>query len=255
MQGIPPKAARLQTEELLAKVRLTEAANVRSGSYSGGMKRRLSVAIALLGDPKIVFLVRLSPTDDHRQCFLLCRQGGGAFGAGRAHDRHGPDIQAACLGHHPGGEARRALPASQRTHGEVMGTTPVGLTGSISAGRAIVLTTHSMEEADVLGDRIAIMARGHLRCIGSSLHLKQRFGAGYQLSLTTADLNQAKGDRNGTETLEKHAATKAFVAQNLGQQPTEETKAYLQVRQLLVRACNTLLQAAQRCFIPRDGCY
>lgn len=52
-----------------------------------------------------------------------------------------------------------------------------------TAGRAIVLTTHSMEEADVLGDRIAIMARGRLRCIGSSIHLKHRFGSGYQVQL------------------------------------------------------------------------
>ena len=48
-------------------------------------------------------------------------------------------------------------------------------------GRAIVLTTHSMEEADILGDRIAIMALGRLRCIGSALRLKQRFGAGYDM--------------------------------------------------------------------------
>ena len=54
-----------------------------------------------------------------------------------------------------------------------------------TAGRAIVLTTHSMEEADVLGDRIAIMARGRLRCIGSSIHLKHRFGSGYQVQLQT----------------------------------------------------------------------
>lgn len=33
-----------------------DAAKVRSGSYSGGMKRRLSVAIALIGDPKLVIL-------------------------------------------------------------------------------------------------------------------------------------------------------------------------------------------------------
>ena len=42
-----------------------------------------------------------------------------------------------------------------------------------------------MEEADVLGDRIAIMARGRLRCIGSSIHLKHRFGSGYQVQLHT----------------------------------------------------------------------
>jgi ABC-type multidrug transport system ATPase subunit len=50
-------------------------------------------------------------------------------------------------------------------------------------GRAIVLTTHSMEEADVLGDRIAIMVRGKLRAIGSSIRLKHKFGSGYQVSL------------------------------------------------------------------------
>lgn len=49
-------------------------------------------------------------------------------------------------------------------------------------GRVIVLTTHSMEEADVLGDKVAIMARGKLRCIGTSLRLKQRFGGGYYVS-------------------------------------------------------------------------
>lgn len=48
-------------------------------------------------------------------------------------------------------------------------------------GRAIVLTTHSMEEADILGDRIAIMARGAIKALGSSIRLKQKFGAGYQV--------------------------------------------------------------------------
>ncbi len=48
--------AEQSTEELLSQVKLVEAANVRAASYSGGMKRRLSVAIALIGDPKILFL-------------------------------------------------------------------------------------------------------------------------------------------------------------------------------------------------------
>lgn len=50
--------------------------------------------------------------------------------------------------------------------------------------RAVVLTTHSMEEADILGDTIAIMARGQLRALGTSLRLKQRFGSGYQVPPT-----------------------------------------------------------------------
>lgn len=56
MQGLPGSLVREQSATLLEQVRLTKAARLRSGSYSGGMKRRLSVAIALLGDPHIVFL-------------------------------------------------------------------------------------------------------------------------------------------------------------------------------------------------------
>ena len=42
--------------------------------------------------------------------------------------------------------------------------------------RTILLTTHFMDEADLLGDRIAIMADGRLKCSGSSLFLKSRCG-------------------------------------------------------------------------------
>ncbi|KAG7397743.1 hypothetical protein PHYBOEH_000282 [Phytophthora boehmeriae] len=52
--------------------------------------------------------------------------------------------------------------------------------------RVIVLTTHFMDEADILGDRIAILADGQLRCAGSSLFLKNRFGAGYNLTMIKA---------------------------------------------------------------------
>ena len=42
-----------QAEELLHRVRLTDSASIRTVSYSGGMKRRLSVAMAMLGNPKV----------------------------------------------------------------------------------------------------------------------------------------------------------------------------------------------------------
>jgi len=44
------------------------------------------------------------------------------------------------------------------------------------AGRTTILSTHFMDEADVLGDRIAIMASGEIRCCGTSLFLKNKFG-------------------------------------------------------------------------------
>ncbi|KAF5269887.1 hypothetical protein FQR65_LT05685 [Abscondita terminalis] len=49
--------------------------------------------------------------------------------------------------------------------------------------RTILLTTHFMDEADLLGDRIAIMANGRLQCSGSSFFLKKKYGAGYHLIL------------------------------------------------------------------------
>ena len=49
--------------------------------------------------------------------------------------------------------------------------------------RIIILTTHYMDEADILGDRIGIMSGGELMCLGSSLFLKNRFGVGYNLTM------------------------------------------------------------------------
>jgi len=47
--------------------------------------------------------------------------------------------------------------------------------------RTVILSTHFMEEADLLGDRIAIMANGKVQCVGSSLFLKKNYGGGYHL--------------------------------------------------------------------------
>lgn len=47
--------------------------------------------------------------------------------------------------------------------------------------RTILLTTHFMDEADVLSDRIAIMVDGELKSVGSTFFLKKRFGSGYHL--------------------------------------------------------------------------
>ena len=58
------------------------------------------------------------------------------------------------------------------------------------AGRVIVLTTHAMEEADTLGDAIGIMSHGALLCLGSSLHLKSKFGSGYRVDLSAPHSRQ-----------------------------------------------------------------
>ncbi|EFA83624.1 hypothetical protein PPL_02690 [Heterostelium album PN500] len=127
-KGIPEDRIAAEVEERLKDVELGAAANLPTGKYSGGMRRRLSTAIALIADPKIVYLDE--PTT-------------------------GMD------------------PVSRR---QVW-----NLIEKVKKGRVIILTTHSMEEADVLGDRIAIMKKGKLVCLGTSLRLKNKFGAGYRL--------------------------------------------------------------------------
>lgn len=53
--------------------------------------------------------------------------------------------------------------------------------------KIIILTTHYMDEADVLGDRIGIMAAGKIICLGSSLFLKNLYGTGYKLTCVKAN--------------------------------------------------------------------
>lgn len=58
-------------------------------------------------------------------------------------------------------------------------------------GKIIILTTHYMDEADILGDRICIMADGKIKCCGSSLFLKNRYGVGYNLVIAKKTRNDA----------------------------------------------------------------
>jgi ABC-2 type transport system ATP-binding protein len=56
LQGIPAAERKRRASELLERVGLTEAADRRVGGYSGGMKRRLDLALALVHQPRILFL-------------------------------------------------------------------------------------------------------------------------------------------------------------------------------------------------------
>lgn len=177
IKGLHPSTIKSVTEKSLAEVKLTDAAKVRAGSYSGGMKRRLSVAIALIGDPKMVFLDE--PTT----------------GMDPITRRHVWDIIE---------DAKK--------------------------GRSIVLTTHSMEEADILGDRIAIMAKGKLHCIGTSIRLKSRFGTGYitNVSFLGNTPGETPNTHSNTDTREPHLEpVKQFFKERLNLDPKEESKMYL----------------------------
>jgi len=107
-----------------------------AGTYSGGNKRKLSVAIALIGSPKCVFLDEPSTGMD---------------------------------------------PVSRRFMWNFISET--------MTSRAVILTTHSMEECEALCARISILVHGRLRCIGSSQHLKARYGKGFEFEISVDEKN------------------------------------------------------------------
>jgi ABC-type multidrug transport system ATPase subunit len=53
--------------------------------------------------------------------------------------------------------------------------------------RCVLLTTHDLEEAEALCNRIGIMHQGNLKCLGSLLHLKKKFGTGYKVSISVQE--------------------------------------------------------------------
>ncbi|XP_074292563.1 ABC transporter A family member 2-like [Silene latifolia] len=175
IKGLPPATISTVTQNSLAEVRLTNAAKMRTSSYSGGMKRRLSVAIALIGDPKLIILDE--PTT-------------------------GMD------------------PISRRHVWDII--------ENAKRGRAIILTTHSMEEADILSDRIGIMAKGRLRCVGTSTRLKSRFGTGFIANISFVG-NLIGTPYNGDAPTDSHSqeAVKNFFKQHLDVVPKEENKSFL----------------------------
>uniref|UniRef100_A0A6Q2XA99 ABC transporter domain-containing protein n=1 Tax=Esox lucius TaxID=8010 RepID=A0A6Q2XA99_ESOLU len=128
LKGYPCEKIPDEVDRIIRILNLEDKRNAYSKTLSGGMKRKLSIGIGLIGDSKVVMLDE--PTS-------------------------GMD------------------PSARRATWDL-------LQGE-KRGRTILLTTHFMDEADLLGDRIAIMAEGELQCCGSPLFLKNKYGAGYHM--------------------------------------------------------------------------
>lgn len=130
IKGVSEKDIDRIVSGMIRYLSLTQYENKVAGNYSGGNKRKLSVAISLIGDPAIVFLDEPSTGMD---------------------------------------------PVSRRFMWKFISDT--------MENRAVILTTHSMEECDALCHRIGIMVDGSLSCLGTPQHLKNRFGDGFQLDI------------------------------------------------------------------------
>ncbi|NXO00745.1 ABCA4 protein, partial [Rhinopomastus cyanomelas] len=131
LRGVPAEEIQRVAEWGIQKLGLPAYADHLAGTYSGGNKRKLSTAIALIGCPPLVLLDE--PTT-------------------------GMDPQ-----------SRRLLWDS--------------IVSVLRDGRAVVLTSHSMEECEALCTRLAIMVKGNFKCLGTIQQLKYKFGDGYIVTL------------------------------------------------------------------------
>lgn len=129
LRNIPKRELAGAVDRAMEAVNLAFAAKRKSSECSGGMRRRLSVAMSLLGDPKAVLLDEPTSALDPATCALVWKA-----------------IEEA------------------------------------KAGKSIVITTHSMEEASVLCDRLHMVTRGALRTTGIPEDLRLRLGRGYRLA-------------------------------------------------------------------------
>eukprot|EP00871_Galdieria_phlegrea_P000584 jgi/Galph1/1526/GphlegSOOS_G203.1 len=131
LKGSNRKHIKKRVDSLLESVGLTGSRNQVASKLSGGMKRRLCVAIAFAGNPKIVFLdepsTGLDPLSKHALWKFIEEQ---------------------------------------------------------KPGRSILLTTHAMDEAERLCDKVGLVTEGTLQCVGDPESLKNRLGVGYRLEIT-----------------------------------------------------------------------
>uniref|UniRef100_A0A8C8MGJ7 Cholesterol transporter ABCA5 n=1 Tax=Oncorhynchus tshawytscha TaxID=74940 RepID=A0A8C8MGJ7_ONCTS len=152
IKGILPSDIDNEVSKVLKDLDLEKIMDAQAKNLSGGQKRKLSVGIAILGDPKILLLdeptAGMDPCSRHQVWSLL--------------------------------KSRRA-------------------------GRVTVLSTHYMDEADILADRKAVISQGQLKCVGSSLYLKTKCGVGYHLRMSIG----GRCEVDGVTSLVKHHVPKA----------------------------------------------
>lgn len=134
IKGIPTERRHDIVEECIVQLNLMDHRDKPAGTLSGGNKRKLSVAVAIIGNPPIILLDEPSAGMDP--------------------------------------EARRFM------------WSVVEKISQRDKKSAVILTTHSMEEAEALSTKMGIMVRGGIfRCYGSAQHIKNKFATGYELEI------------------------------------------------------------------------
>jgi ABC-2 type transport system ATP-binding protein len=166
LQGLKGRELSQRIGEVLRMVQLEDARKRRFKTYSGGMKHRLNLGVALMHDPQVLILDE--PTT-------------------------GLDPQ-----------GRRAV-------WDV-------IKGFQARGRTVLLSTHYMEEADALSDRVAIMDRGKIIACDTSRELKDSLGGEEVIEVQSSQLPEDIADRLSTISFVTHASV---------QPPTEDQPSYV----------------------------
>lgn len=115
---------------------MKEAGNLAVGKYSGGMRRRISVALSTMGNPNVILL----------------------------------------------DEPTTGMDPVSRRHVWT-------LIQRLKLEKSIIMTTHAMEEAELLSDKLIVLNHGSVRCTGTPLQLKNMLGKGYRVSMVTQKSN------------------------------------------------------------------
>ncbi|XP_066551415.1 ATP-binding cassette, sub-family A (ABC1), member 7 isoform X2 [Amia ocellicauda] len=134
LKGLTEQEVKAEMGKILEDVGLPHKRSEQTKNLSGGMQRKLSVAIAFVGGSKVVILDEPTAGVD---------------------------------------------PYSRRGIWDLL--------LKYRKDRTIILSTHYMDEADLLGDRIAVISQGRLCCCGSPIFLKTRLGTGYYLTVVKRD--------------------------------------------------------------------
>ena len=130
LRNVPSAGREEMIAGKLGLVGLLSSADKLTQTFSGGMKRRLSVIMSSVGDPKVIFMDEPTTGMDpitRREVWKLIQE--------------------------------------------------------LKRDRVVILTTHSMEEAEILSDRVVVMADGQIKCSGTCLYLKNSYGEGFKLEI------------------------------------------------------------------------
>ncbi|XP_048469306.1 ATP-binding cassette sub-family A member 2 [Rhincodon typus] len=194
LKGMAEDEIRKEMDKMIEDLELSNKRHSLVQTLSGGMKRKLSVAIAFVGGSKAVILDE--PTA-------------------------GVDPY-----------ARRAI---------------WDLILKYKQGRTILLSTHYMDEADLLGDRIAIISHGKLKCCGSPLFLKSTYGDGYKLTVvkkqpdsqTSPDSGQDLSPSSGSPCLETKVSQfiKKYVVSTILVSDTNTEISYILPSEAVKKGC------------------